>query len=162
VRPDLLRSWVSDAAGMADVQFEWHEFAKVWQTPEAGEAFFAEQLAAPLEQRAMGFEALGVPPARARQMAAGVDATMVTSILALYRSATTVSSEWGPPVDGLRIPGLVIVPENDPFLVGETAVRTAQRCHAQLVRFDGVGHWWPVEAPARGAEVLARFWSSLQ
>src|SRR5262245_20155834 len=28
LRPDLVRSWVSDAAGIADVGFEWHEFAK--------------------------------------------------------------------------------------------------------------------------------------
>jgi len=35
LRPDLVRSWVMDAAGLADVEFEWHEFAKVWQTPEA-------------------------------------------------------------------------------------------------------------------------------
>ena len=43
LRPDLVRSWVIDAAGLADVEFEWHEFAKVWQTPEAGEAFWEEQ-----------------------------------------------------------------------------------------------------------------------
>ena len=46
LRPDLVRSWVIDAAGLADVEFEWHEFAKVWQTPEAGEAFWEEQLVA--------------------------------------------------------------------------------------------------------------------
>src|SRR5437867_7127826 len=31
-RADLVRSWVSDAAGIGDVSFEWHEFAKIWQT----------------------------------------------------------------------------------------------------------------------------------
>jgi pimeloyl-ACP methyl ester carboxylesterase len=28
LHPELVRSWVSDAAGMADVEFEWHAFAK--------------------------------------------------------------------------------------------------------------------------------------
>ena len=35
-RPDLVRSWVTDAAGLGDVEFEWHDFAKIWQTPQAG------------------------------------------------------------------------------------------------------------------------------
>src|SRR3954470_21641847 len=32
-RPDLVRSWVTDAAGIGHDKFEWHEFAKIWQTP---------------------------------------------------------------------------------------------------------------------------------
>ena len=51
-RSDLVRSWVSDAAGLGDVDFEWHEFAKIWQTPGAGEEFFDQQLAQPVEERA--------------------------------------------------------------------------------------------------------------
>ncbi len=35
-RVDLVRSWVTDAAGVGDPGFEWHEFAKLWQTPGAG------------------------------------------------------------------------------------------------------------------------------
>src|SRR5215470_9972599 len=38
-RPELVRSWVTDAAGIGDVEFEWHDFAKIWQTPQAGEDF---------------------------------------------------------------------------------------------------------------------------
>src|SRR5205807_1076857 len=50
-RPELVRTWVSDAAGVGDESFEWHEFAKIWQTPGAGEEFFEQQLAAPAEGR---------------------------------------------------------------------------------------------------------------
>ena len=39
-RADLVRSWATDAAGLGDPLFEWHELAKVWQTPGAGEAFW--------------------------------------------------------------------------------------------------------------------------
>jgi pimeloyl-ACP methyl ester carboxylesterase len=42
LRPDLLHSWVSYAAGVGDVEFRWHEFAKIWQTPGAGEQFFRD------------------------------------------------------------------------------------------------------------------------
>src|SRR4051794_29479959 len=36
IRPDLVRSWVSDAAGIGDIDFEWHDFAKIWQTAGEG------------------------------------------------------------------------------------------------------------------------------
>src|SRR6266511_5211652 len=52
LRPDLVRTWVTDAAGLADVDFEWHDFAKIWQTPEQGEAFWEQQLAISPEERA--------------------------------------------------------------------------------------------------------------
>jgi len=162
LRPDLLRSWVTDAAGLADVQFEWHEFAKVWQTPGAGEEFFEQQLAQPIAERAMAFEGLGVPAARAQEMAADIDRTMTECILALYRSATSIGREWAPALARITKPGLVVVPQLDPFLVPETALRTAQACGAQVVRLEGLGHWWPLQAPERGAELLSRFWAGLR
>jgi pimeloyl-ACP methyl ester carboxylesterase len=63
-RPGLVRSWVTDAAGLGDVEFEWHDFAKIWQTPQAGEDFWDQQLALPAKERA------GAP--------AGCDAFLVT------------------------------------------------------------------------------------
>lgn len=161
LRPDLLRSWVSDAAGLADGQFEWHEFAKLWQTPGAGEQFFREQLAQPIEQQAVAFEGFGVPPARAREMAARIDQTMVDCILALYRSAMNIGSEWSPDLARASAPGLVVIPEHDPFLKTDSATRAAQTCGAQVTRFGGVGHWWPLQDPQRGAEMLSRFWAAV-
>src|SRR6266581_4271235 len=60
-RPELIRSWVTDAAGIGDVEFEWHDFAKIWQTQQAGEDFWDQQLAAPAEERAGVFQMFGVP-----------------------------------------------------------------------------------------------------
>jgi pimeloyl-ACP methyl ester carboxylesterase len=160
-RSDLLRSWVCDAAGLGDAQFEWHEFAKIWQTPEAGEQFFAMQLAQPVDERALAFEPLGVPQNRAREMAARIDQTMADCILALYRSATDVGAEWASGLHNITKPGLVVIPENDPFLVADTALRTAKNCGARVERLDGLGHWWPLQAPQRGAEMLSRFWTAL-
>ena len=60
-RPELVRSWVTDAAGIGDAEFEWHDFAKIWQTPQAGEDFWDQQLAASTQERAGVFQMFGVP-----------------------------------------------------------------------------------------------------
>jgi pimeloyl-ACP methyl ester carboxylesterase len=44
-RPDLLRSWCSDAIGIFDPDYVWHPLAQIWQTPQAGEEWVAGQLA---------------------------------------------------------------------------------------------------------------------
>jgi pimeloyl-ACP methyl ester carboxylesterase len=56
-RPDLVRSWVTDAGAIGEPGFEWHDFAKIWQTPGEGEEFFAQQLATPVDDSATVFEA---------------------------------------------------------------------------------------------------------
>ena len=99
LRPDLVRSWVSDAAGLADVNFEWHDFAKIWQTPGDGEAFFEGMLAAPAADRAAALAAGGMPEDDALVAAEALNASMAACILDLYRSATKVQDAWGP---GLR------------------------------------------------------------
>ena len=63
-RPELVRSWVTDAAGIGDAEFEWHDFAKIWQTPQAGEDFWDQQLAASTQERAGVFQMFGVPEER--------------------------------------------------------------------------------------------------
>ena len=56
---------------------------------------------------------------------------------------------------------MVVVPGLDPFLAADCAERTATACGAGITRLDGLGHWWPLQDPARGADMLGRFWSSL-
>ena len=119
LRPDLVRSWVLDAAGLADPGFEWHDFAKIWQTPGDGEAFWEQQLALSTEERAGVFLAFGVPHDDAMAMGAAIDATMAGCILDLYRSATQVQDQWGPDFVDIPKPGMVVVPGDDPFLDAE-------------------------------------------
>jgi pimeloyl-ACP methyl ester carboxylesterase len=71
---------------------------------------------------------------------------------------------WGQelPAAGQR-PGLVVIPADDPFTGGEAlARRSATRAGAQIQVLDGLGHWWMVQDPARGARVLADFLSTLE
>ena len=160
-RPDLVRSWVTDAAGIGDVNFEWHDFAKIWQTPGDGEKFFEDQLAATPQERGTVFEMFGVPPDRAVALAGSVDPVMATCILDLYRSATLVGREWGPDFRNIPKPGLVVVPSDDPFLSLDGAKAAAAHAGARVAELDGVGHWWMLQDPARGAQVLEEFWASL-
>ena len=82
-RPDLVRSWVTDAGAIGDPAFEWHNFAKIWQTPGEGEDFFAQQLATPVDESALIFETFGVPADRARELAGWADEEMAACILSL-------------------------------------------------------------------------------
>ncbi|MGA2522462.1 MAG: alpha/beta hydrolase [Acidimicrobiales bacterium] len=160
-RPDLVRTWVTDAAGVGDVDFEWHDFAKIWQTPGEGEQFFEDQLAASLEERALPFEAMfGVPHERALALAEWGDATMASAILALYRSALDVGREWGPAFKDIPKPGLVVIPTVDPFLSPDGARAGAKASGASVVELEGVGHWWMLQDPTMGARTLEAFWSS--
>ena len=160
-RPDLVRSWVTDAAGLGDVNFEWHEFAKIWQTPEAGEAFFEQQLAAPAGDRTATFEMFGVPAERAALMGSWTDRTMADCILALYRSAVDVGKEWAPDFRDVPKPGLVLLPSGDPFLSADGARAGARQAGATVAELAGVGHWWMLQDPAQGAAVLKKFWTGL-
>jgi pimeloyl-ACP methyl ester carboxylesterase len=160
-RPDLVRSWVSDAAGIGDVNFEWHDFAKIWQTPGEGEQFFVQQMASSPEEQGSVLEMFGVPHDRAVTMASWGDPVMAESILALYRSAVDVGKEWGPDFKDIPKPGLVIVPTEDPFLSEVGATTSALRAGASLEKLEGIGHWWMLQDPGRGARLLESFWSTL-
>jgi pimeloyl-ACP methyl ester carboxylesterase len=160
-RADLVRSWVSDAAGIGDINFEWHDFAKIWQTPGAGEDFWNQQLELPAEDRAAVFVAFGVDKEDAIAMAGAVDRTMADCILALYRSATEVGKQWGPDFQDVGKPGLIIIPSEDPFLSADGARTGAQRTGAQVAELSGVGHWWMLQDPATGAKTLESFWQGV-
>jgi pimeloyl-ACP methyl ester carboxylesterase len=156
-----LRSWVADVGNVMHPDYEWHQFAQVWQTPEEGEAFIAAQTAQTPEEQAPLFESMGIPHDKALEMAAAADATMGACILDLYRSATpNIHADWGPlgPVAG---PGLVIHPTEDPFSDEELASEVAATVGAQFTRLDGIGHFWPYQAPDKAAALLESFWSSL-
>ena len=160
-RADLVRSWATDAAGLGDPLFEWHALAKVWQTPGAGEAFWEQQLALPPEQGGSTLEALGVPADQALIMAGWPDATMTDCILALYRSAVDVGREWAGDFEDVPVPGLALLPRDDPFLSAAGSRAGANRAGAKVVDLAGLGHWWMLQDPARGAAVLEDFWASV-
>ena len=161
IRPDLVRSWVTDAGALGDPDFEWHDFAKIWQTPGEGEEFFAQQLATPVDESATIFEAYGVPLDRARALAGWADEEMAGCILRLYRSAVDVGREWGPDFHDIAAPGLILLPSDDPFLSADGARSSAKRAGVEIAELPGIGHWWMLQDPAGAAAVLSDFWASV-
>ena len=160
-RPELVRSWVCDAAGIGDPGVEWPDLAKIWQTPQAGEDFWEQQLAAPVHERAGVFQMFGVPEEPALDLASRLSLTMTDCILDLYRSAVDVGRQWGPDFANVPAPGLVIIPGEDAFLSAATAARAAERAGARTVALDGLGHWWMLQDPAKSAAILREFWATL-
>ncbi len=160
-RPELVRSWVTDCAAIGTADFEWHDFAKIWQTPGEGEDFFAGQLAATVAERAVVYETLGVPADQAVNMGGWVDQTMVDCILTLYRSALDVGKEWAPDFRDIAPPGCVTIPSDDPFLSADGARAAAEATGARVTDLESLGHWWMLQDPAAGAAALEAFWATL-
>jgi len=160
-RPELVRSWVTDAGAIGDPGFEWHDFGKIWQTPGEGEEFFAQQLASVPEEGAAVFESFGVPADEARTLFGWADQEMADCILDLFRSAVDVGRQWGPDFHDIAAPGLALLPTEDPFLSAEGSRRAAARAGVEVVELAGLGHWWMLQDPGRAATVLSDFWDTL-
>ena len=155
VRPDLVRTWAA-GGGPCDPGYEWHEIAKVWQTPGAGEEFMANW--SPDVLRGMA-DSLGIPADYAEMEIDLIDDVMKDCILRLYRSAVHVSAEWGPGLEQVPSRALLIWGADDPFVAAEIAVRSAARVGGDALVLEGCGHWWPLERPAEVAVALEELWS---
>ena len=160
-RPDLVRSMVTDIAGTGDREYVWHDLAQVWQTPGDGEAFVETTTTASIDDRAAMLVGAGMTPDEARACAEANDAAMGACILRLYRSAVQPRmAEWADEFAALpeRPRTLVIIPTDDQYTGGEPlARRTAERWSAEVAVLDGLGHWWMMHDPVRGAAVLRGF-----
>ena len=158
---DRIRSWAIDVGNIVHPDYEWHDIAKVWQTPDDGEAFVDGQEALPAEQRAALLQAFGLDAADALEMASAFDGTMGHCILDLYRSAVpNIHADWGP-VAPTPVPGLVLHPSDDGFSDARLSSESAARLGARFEVLEGAGHFWPYQAPEAAAALLRDFWSTL-
>lgn len=163
-RPELVRSWASDVVGLFDPEYVWHDMAQIWQTPGAGEELIETMMAGTVEDRAEQLTGLGITPDIATSLAEAQGAEMGRAILSLYRSARQPAmAEAGQALPNAATrPGLSILATEDGYVgSGTIRGRAAARAGARTEVLDGLGHWWMVQDPARGAEVLTRFWVTL-
>lgn len=162
-RPELLRSWTSDAIGLFDPDFVWHDHARVWQTEGVGERAVAEVFGPSPDERAAFLIGLGMPSSVAAEMVGGHDPAMGRAILALYRSAAQpVMARLGENLErAAQRPGLCVLATDDP-VVGSAEIRrrSARRAGASVAVLDGAGHWWPTD-PSNAAAALTDFWHSV-
>ncbi|QUQ72414.1 alpha/beta fold hydrolase [Kutzneria sp. CA-103260] len=160
-RPDLIRSWASDILGMLNAEYEWHEAAKVWQTPDAGEQMLADLFGGSAAQRSTNMQAMGMPASGAAQVAAAQGPAMAEAILQLYRSSAQPRlAEVGNQLpDASKRPGLAIRATADGFVgTSEQVERSAARAGARTGRLEGLGHWWMLQDPSASADLLEKFW----
>jgi pimeloyl-ACP methyl ester carboxylesterase len=163
-RPDLIRSWVTDIAGCLAPDYTWHDAAQLWQTSGAGEEAVAGMSAMAVADRAGVYESLGMSPEVAQEVAAAFDKDMGRCILALYRSAAQPAMvQLGQRLGAAaRRPGLVLIPTEDGYTGGEARARwAASEAKARVTVLSGLGHWWMLQDPARGATALREFWARL-
>jgi pimeloyl-ACP methyl ester carboxylesterase len=159
-RPELLRSWGSDALGVFDPAHVWHDAAQVWQTPGIGEHAVEAGLASDEEQVAATFAHYGVPAEHGRALRRGWDQTMWACALTLYRSSIDIHDEWGPELEAARErPGLAVITDEE-YTQTRWSEDSATRAGARVARLEGLNHWWLVEDPQRAAAALSDFWEA--
>jgi pimeloyl-ACP methyl ester carboxylesterase len=163
-RPELVRSWASDVLGLFHPDYVWHDLAQVWQTAGDGEQLVDTMLGGTIQDRAAQMAALGIPTDIATSIAAAQGPEMGRAILLLYRSARQPAmAEAGRALENATArPGLSLLATEDPYIGSdEIRRRAAERAGAGTEVLEGLGHWWMVQDPARGATALTRFWKTL-
>lgn len=155
-QPTNIASWVLDTGNLDD-HFAWHDMAQLWISP-GGEDFMEGLLDMSVEDRAAMLAGAGIPESGALDVAAGVDATMTSSVLSLYRSAVNIGAEWGPGIDRISGRGMLIEAENDAYRAPGRIRGLAERTGAQVAPLAGCGHWWMLDDPAGAAAVITDFW----
>jgi pimeloyl-ACP methyl ester carboxylesterase len=161
-RGDLLRSWTADCANGVHPRAKWHRFAKVWQTPGEGEAYFEAIHSTPIESMAEVYEGFHLTHDDALTLARWSDDTMGACILDLYRSAMpNVHETWGNELGRTSAPGLILFAELDEFSHEAMSHEVAQTLGAREATLNGVGHWWALEEPHHAAAVIKDFIHSL-
>lgn len=153
LRPDLIRSWVGGGCPVTS-DYTWHQTARIWQTPGAGEKLmkpFEGELAARMLMKS------GVPADQATEAARHVDAQMRDSILRLYRSGVNVFREWEGDLARIAAPGLVLWGETDAYAEPRFADRMGEATGARVIVLP-CGHWWQCEAPDASAAAIRTFW----
>jgi pimeloyl-ACP methyl ester carboxylesterase len=164
-RPDLVRSWASDALGLFAPDYVWHARAQVWQQEGAGEESVRAIYAGSPAERAAVVAGLGMTGPVAERVAAGMDAGMGRAVLSLLRSAAQPAmaraGERLP--DARRRPGLALVAMEDAGAASGTIAqhRAAADAAGAEVAELAVEHWWPVQDPQPVAAALAGFWARL-
>lgn len=154
VRPDLVRTWAG-SSGPVDAEYDWHDFAKIWQTPGEGERWMAELDPDAFAEQLASF---AMPTENARRSVGYIDEVMKDCILKLYRSAVHVGREWEAGLADVSAPTLVLWGLNDPFLPHLYADRLGEATHADAVVKLSCGHWPPLERPEDVARALEAHW----
>jgi pimeloyl-ACP methyl ester carboxylesterase len=161
-RPDLVRTWTGDIAGVLHTDYVWHDMAQAWQTPDLGEEVIAGMTTTSHDDKLALFVGLGLPDDIAAQLATGLDEEMGRCVLRLYRTgAQPAVGQLGDRLADMELPpGLVVDAEHDAYINSEQSNEIAERLGAETLRLDGRSHWWMVADIDPVADALIAFWSA--
>lgn len=159
IEPQLARSFVGGGLALTR-DYTWHDTARVWQTPKAGERLMDRMDASiwvAMLQKA------GVPPGAAGETSAHIDRRMMDAILSLYRSGRDVFHDWDAGFSAITMPTLLLWGDRDIYASPAFAVRASEAIGgpADVKILPDCGHWWQLEAPERAASAISAFWSGL-
>jgi pimeloyl-ACP methyl ester carboxylesterase len=165
-RPDLVRSWASDALGLYAPDYVWHARAQVWQQEGAGEESVKELYGGSFEERLAVVTRIGMTGPVAERVAAGMDDGMGRAVLTLLRSAAQpVMAEAGRGLAAAgQRPGLALIAMQDVDASSGTIAQhrvAAEAAGAEIAELADVGHWWPLENARPAASALTAFWARL-
>jgi pimeloyl-ACP methyl ester carboxylesterase len=163
-RPELLRTWASDAIGVFHPDYVWHERAQIWQREGDGEEWITQVLAATPDQLAQSYASRGMARPIALRVAAAFSATTGDAILRLYRAARQPAmAELGEDLaKAAQRPGLVLLATRDDAVGTDDQRREAAATAGAGVAVVEGGHWWLTESAAvtEGAAALRSFWAA--
>ncbi len=161
-RPDLVRTWTGDIAGVLHTDYVWHDMAQAWQTPDIGEQVIEGMTTSSDGDKQALFEGLGLPADIAAELATGLNADMGRCVLRLYRTgAQPAVGRLGDRLAEMELPpGLVVDAELDAYISSDLSNEVARRLGAEVLRLEGRGHWWMVDDVDPVADALLTFWSS--
>lgn len=163
-RPDLLRSWAADSAGLIHPDYIWHDLALAWQTPDVGEEAITAMFGLPAEEGTAMLVSLRMPEEIAGAIAAEQDDVMGQCVLSLYRSATQPAmanlSEQLKVID--KPPGLVVIASEDIYTgTPQMCAAVATDLGAEIITLEGLGHWWMFEGATLAADALIKHWNKV-
>ena len=161
-RPDLVRTWVGDIAGVLHTDYVWHDMAQAWQTPDIGEQVITAMTGSSNDDKLALFVGLGLPEKIASELADGLDDDMGRCVLRLYRTgAQPAIGALGQRLTAMQLPpGLIVDAELDAYVSSDLSNDIARQLGTEVLRLDGRGHWWMVHDPDPVADALLTFWSA--
>jgi pimeloyl-ACP methyl ester carboxylesterase len=160
-RPELVRTWATDAIGIFDHDYVWHDLAQVWQTPGEGEQLVDAMMGIPVEDWVAQIATVGMTADIAAEVARSHGPEMGQAILRLYRSARRLSEAGQSLGIAAARPGLSLLCTGDDYVGSEEIRRRAAgRAGARTEVLEGLNHYWMIQDPEGSAAVLTQFWDS--
>ena len=160
-RPELVRTWATDAIGIFDPDYVWHDLAQVWQTPGEGEQLVDAMMGIPVEDWVAQIATVGMTADIAAEVARSHGPEMGQAILRLYRSARRLNEAGRALEIAAARPGLSLLCTGDTYVGSEEIRRRAAgRAGARTEVLEGLNHYWMIQDPEASAAVLTQFWNS--